>query len=328
MKHFIGIDIAKQKIDCCYYNGDLSSCVFDSFINNADGFFEFFSFITSISDIKNIRIGFEATSTYMIPLQKYLDSLKIKYILINPQKLHHYIKYKHKNSKTDKQDAFYIAEYITTLEDKAFNSSHSEIKQLMQSYHSFVKFLTKSETHLKALDDSIFSSQFTSSALLKEVQLFKSQVKSVRNKAIKEQINLVRSYIPEYDFIKSDLIGVSDMTLLSVLPLIYDNSEKYTLKQFQSFFGLNPVQFDSGKSVSKHQRISKAGKEQVRSLLYMSSLSSITYNEESREKYQTLLARGKPKKVALTAISAHILRAIIKKLNYYKNQGLGDYEKH
>lgn len=322
MKHFIGIDISKQKIDICYFNGDYSTSVFDSFVNNIDGFFDLFSYISSISDLKNIRIGFEATSTYMIQLQKYLDSLSIKYILINPKKLHHYIKYKHKNSKTDKQDSYFIAEYITTLDDVDFKSSHSEVKQLIQSYHSFVKFLTKSETHLLALDDSILASQFSSDALSKEIFLLKSSIKKIKNQAVKEQINLVKSYIPEYEYIKKDLVGVSDMTLLAVLPLIYENSEKYTLKQFQSFFGLNPVQNESGSSIHKYQKISKYGNSHVRSLLYMASLSSITHNIELKQKYERLLFKGKPKKVALIAISAHILRAIITKLNYYKKQGL------
>lgn len=316
---YIGIDVAKTKFDVCVFNGDYSKFLYKSFSNDINGYFELFSYISFVNDVKNIRIGFEATSTYMIGLQKYFDSLKIKYVLINPKKIHHYIKYKHKNSKTDKQDSFFIAEYVSSLSDDSFVSSHSEMKQLFKSYHSFIRFLTKTETHLKALGDSVKASQFSSDKMKNELESMLSQTRKLRNHAIADFANSVKSVMPEYDLLKKDLIGVSDMTLLAVLPLIYDDSEKYSIKQIQSYFGLNPVQFESGSSVSKHERVSKAGNSYARSMLYMSALSSITHNTELKMKYERLVSRGKPKKVALIAIASHVLRAIITRLNHYKS---------
>jgi transposase len=266
-----------------------------------------------------VRLGFEATSTYMVGLQKYFDSLNLKYILINPKKIHHFIKFKHKNSKTDKLDSFFIADYISTLDDSSFSSSHSETKQIFNSYHSFIRFLSKSETHLKALEDSILNSHFTSSKLYDELTIMRTSLKKTKNHAVADYVNAVKTFIHEYDLIKSDLIGVSDMTLLAVLPLIYENSETYSIKQIQSYFGLNPVYKESGSSVNKMQKISKYGNNYARSMLYMSALSSITHNSEMKIKYDRLVSNGKPKKVALIAIASHTLRAIVTKLNYYKS---------
>ncbi len=88
---YIGVDMAKSKFDICINNGDFSSSVYNSYSNDLDGFFNFFILLESVNHFENIRIGVEATSTYMINFQKYLDSHKIKYILINPSKLHHFI---------------------------------------------------------------------------------------------------------------------------------------------------------------------------------------------------------------------------------------------
>ncbi len=316
---YIGVDIAKLKFDICLHNGNFSNCVYESYSNNFDGFFNFFSFLESANLLVNIRLGLEATSTYMVNLQKYLDSHSIKYILINPSKLHHYIKYKNFESKTDKLDSYYIADYLTTLDNKLFNSSHSATKSLYKSYSGYIAMIIKTETHLKGLSDSILNDDFTSLTMKNEIIALKLALTKTKNVTLKELITTIKISMPEYDLVKNDLIGVSDKTLLAVLPIVYDISEKYSLKQLQSLIGLNPVYKDSGSSVHKKQHISKSGNNEARKMLYMSAVGSVRSNTELKIKYDRLLANGKPKKVALIAISAHIFRAIIIKLNYYKS---------
>ena len=316
---YIGIDIAKSKFDICLYSGNYSDCVYQSYTNDLDGFFELFSFIESVNHLENIRIGFEATSTYMIALQKYLDNHKVKYILINPKRLSHFVKYKHSKNKTDKLDSFYISDFILTLQDKDFNSSFNKTKTLYKSYNAYINLIIKTEVHIKGITDSIMSDDFISPYLKKEVLDLNQYLVRTRKKILAEFLITIKIAMPEYDHIKNDLLGVGDKTLLCVLPLIYEISDKYTLKQLQGFVGLNPVFTDSGSSVNKMQRISKQGNKEARKMLYMSSLSAIQSNDFLKEKYQRLLNNGKPKKVALVAISAHIFRAIVTKLNYYKN---------
>ena len=272
-----------------------------------------------MNDLQDIRIGLEATSTYMINLQIQLDTQEINYLLINPKKLHHYIKYKHTESKTDKLDSYYIADYITNLEDKSFNSSHSKTKMLYKTYASYLNMIIKTETHIKGITDSVMNDDFISPSLKTEILSFNENLRKTKKKVLQESLEVIKISMPEYDHIKNDLSGVGDKTLLAVLPLIYDISEDYSLKQLQSFLGLNPVYKDSGSSVHKKQYISKAGNKEARKMLYMASLSSVQSNGILREKYERLLANGKPKKLALVAISAHIFRAIVTKLNYYKN---------
>ena len=316
---YIGVDIAKKTFDICLHDGNYSSCVYQSYSNDLDGFYELFSFLESVNHLENIRLGLEATSTYMIQLQKYLDTHKMRYILINPRQIHHFIKYKNYESKTDKLDSYYISDYIRTLDDKAFKSSFSKTKTLYKSYSAYLNLITKTETHIKGLSDSIMSDDFISPLLKDEIFRLNESLRKTQNKVLKEFIVTIKIAMPEYDHIKNDLVGVNDKTLLAVLPVIYDVSEKYTVKQLQSFVGLNPVHKDSGTSVHGMQRISKAGNTVARSALYMASLSAVQHNDLLKEKYQRLVENGKPRKKALTAISAHIFRAIVTKLNYYKN---------
>ncbi len=194
---YIGVDIAKDKIDICINNGNSSGHVYSSYSNNLDGFLNFFLLANSINHLKNIRIGLEATSTYMIALQKYLDLHEIKYILINPNKLHHFIKYKHKESKTDKLDSYYISDYIMTLRDRNFNSTHSSRKTLFQSYNAYINLITTTETRLKGLNDSILSNDFTSQALQNQIKNLKLALTKTKNVAQKDFLETLKISMPE-----------------------------------------------------------------------------------------------------------------------------------
>ena len=315
---YIGVDIAKEKFDICIYDSNFSSSVYETYSNNIEGFDNFLSLIKSSNDLKYIRVGMEATSTYMTQLQIYLDNLNVKYILINPKQIHHYIKYKNFESKTDKLDSYYIADYITTLEDLKFNSSHSKVKFEYKTIQAYTNLIIKTETHIKGLESSILGQDFMNIDLEADLLTFKTLLKKQKNKYEIRLIDIARQAMPEYDYIKQDLQGVGDKTLCAVLPIIYEVSTVYTSKQIQSFLGFAIVYAESGSSLHKKQKISKSGNSYARKMLYMAAVSSIRSNSFLKDKYNRLVENGKPPKVALVAISAHILRAIYSKLNYYK----------
>ncbi|WP_324171723.1 IS110 family transposase [Sulfurimonas sp.] len=220
----VGVDIAKSKFDICIYNGNFSSCKYESYSNDLEGFYNFFSLLNSINNLQDIRIGLEATSNYMYPLQKYLDLHSVRHILINPKQLHHYIKYKNYQSKTDKLDSYYIADYISILKDDSFNSSHSKTKALYKSYNNYIKLVIKTEVHIKGLSDSMVDNDFISPTLKTEILKFNEHLAKTKKKILAELLVTIKISMPEYEHIKSDLVGVADKTLLAVLPLIYEIS--------------------------------------------------------------------------------------------------------
>lgn len=77
--------------------------------------------------------------------------------------------------------------------------------------------------------------------------------------------------------------------------------------------GVVPLNNDSGKMRGK--RTTWGGRADVRSALYMATLSAVKHNDILKQFHQRLLAKGKPKKVALVA-SMHklltIMNAILK----------------
>ncbi len=76
-------------------------------------------------------------------------------------------------------------------------------------------------------------------------------------------------------------------------------------KQIAALVGVAPLARDSGKK--RGQRHIQAGRGQIRSVLYMATLTATRFNPTIKAFYQRLLKAGKLKKVALTACMRKLL---------------------
>ena len=72
-------------------------------------------------------------------------------------------------------------------------------------------------------------------------------------------------------------------------------------KQLVAYLGLDPTPYESGSSLHRHATISRRGNAAIRSLLYFCALGGVRGNNPLAAFYHSLLARGKPKKLALVA---------------------------
>ena len=79
-------------------------------------------------------------------------------------------------------------------------------------------------------------------------------------------------------------------------------------KQLSSYFGLSPSIRQSGSSLNSRGIISKAGNKDMRKMMFMCSLSASFFNKTCQAQYQRIVNKGKPKKVALIAVSNKLLK--------------------
>ncbi|MDD3506641.1 MAG: IS110 family transposase, partial [Sulfurimonas sp.] len=157
---------------------------------------------------------------------------------------------------------------------------------------------------------------------LKDLYDIQKYLSLTKSRIEKNSIALLYSSCPEAKQIKNDIAGVGDKLLLYLIPHIYDHFDKFTLKQINAFFGLNPISYQSGTSVYKKDKLSKKGDKHVMKFLYMASVSAVRSNEILKEKYLRLKDSGKPSKVALASIMSHLLRAIVIKLSHHTKRDL------
>ena len=83
-----------------------------------------------------------------------------------------------------------------------------------------------------------------------------------------------------------------------------------TVRQWVAHSGLDPAHQDSGTSVHKPSRISRAGNRHLRRALYMPALSAVRWDPHLRAFYEALQARHKTKLQALMAVARKMLHAI------------------
>ena len=135
--------------------------------------------------------------------------------------------------------------------------------------------------------------------VLKEL---KKQLKSMDERidtAIKaDQINARRDEI---------LQSVKGLGPVTVSTFVAELPELGQLNRHQvaKLVGVAPINNDSGQSNGK--RKAAGGRSTVRRTLYMATLVATRFNTQIRTFYQRLVAKGKPKKVALTAAMRKLL---------------------
>ena len=150
---YVGIDIAKSKFDVCIKGDSFDTSTFITLQNNVKGFNSLIVFLASFGS--DFHLGFESTSTYMIPLQNFIENNGLTYTVVNISSLKHFIKYNNFQNKTDKRDSFYIALYLENSSGSNVATSINKFRNYFKMYNTSISLLKKMETQLKGLNDSL-----------------------------------------------------------------------------------------------------------------------------------------------------------------------------
>lgn len=127
--YVVGIDCSKYKHDC-FIATETGEVIRDTFTfdNSGTGFTQFFSILETLNCPKSqIKVGFESTSHYMVPLMKHLSVKGYEFILLNPVIVSRFRRSTTlRRIKTDKIDAKTIAQVLASSDYESYH---------MQVYH-------------------------------------------------------------------------------------------------------------------------------------------------------------------------------------------------
>ena len=118
---------------------------------------------------------------------------------------------------------------------------------------------------------------------------------------IEAQIKDALEADPDLAKLKAKLIRVEGIGEITVLALLTQLPELGQLsnQEIAALVGLAPDCQDSGQKTGRRRIFGERGL--IRSVLYRAALSAVRFNKPLKAFYNRLLARGKPKKVALVA---------------------------
>ena len=151
---YVGIDVSKEKFDACGI-GDEGKKIFSlSCSMNRNGFDKLVLQLTKLSTA-SLLLGMESTASYHIALFSYLTAKGYRVAIINPLLIANFAKLSLRKTKTDKKDAFTIAQFLL-LQRKAVNthtaSPHlTELRDLSRRRERLVDQMTSLKNDMKRI---------------------------------------------------------------------------------------------------------------------------------------------------------------------------------
>jgi len=290
---FIGIDVAKDQLDVHVFPSDDAFAV----ARDSEGLA---ALIERLSPLDPHFVGLEATGGFELTVAAALVSAAIPLAVVNPRQIRDFARATGQLAKTDALDAKVIARFAAKVQPEARPVPDEQARalgELVARRRQVIEMMTAERNRRR---------QLISRRLLKSVD----RLLAVLQKELTELDHDIGEGIRgtpawrERDELLRSVPGVGDVvarTLIADLPEL----GRLDRKQIAALVGIAPINRDSGKMRGK--RTTWGGRAKVRSVLYMAALVASRRNPVLAAFYRRLVAAGKPKKLALTAVMRKLL---------------------
>lgn len=325
MKTVIGIDVSKSKLDCLWLREiDGHKVKMKVHPNTPGGFEQLQAWAQKQTGqtIKNILFVMEATGIYHERLAYALYEAGAQVAVLNPAQVRDYAKGIAVRTKNDKKDSLVLALY-----------GAKESVRLWQPEPQSIRRLKALLARLSALEEDIRR---------EKNRLEKAQI-SPDNQTVEDSIHTVLVGLEQEKKRLEKLIGnhidgdpqlKNDQHLLESIPgvgkvlgrymmAVFRSRPFHSARQMAAYLGAVPVEYQSGTSVNKRPRLSKAGSATIRAKLYLPAVVACRYNPTAKALYERLLARGKAPMAAIGAVMrklVHICFGVLKHQKAYSTQ--------
>jgi transposase len=267
--------------------------------------------VKKLVKLPGIIVCLEATGVYHFDLSLALHDVGMLLMVVNPKASHNFAKVLMKNSKTDAVDANTLAEYAARMDFVAWTRPSDETIAL-RSFARRINALTSQKAAAKNHLHALTATSETPKAVRKDAKLAITQLEKRIDHLTVEALVLIGKH-PELERILALLIGIKGVGETSAIALMGELlllPPDLTHREWVKFAGLDPRAFDSGKSVHKKTRISKAGNRHIRAALYFPALSAKQHDKHVKAYFQHLMDNGKTPLQGVCAVMRKLLHAI------------------
>jgi transposase len=267
--------------------------------------------IKKLTKLSGIIVCMEATGVYHFDLAIALHDAGLKVMVINPKVSHNFAKVLMQNSKTDDVDANTLAVYAERMDFLPWTRPPKE-NIALRCFSRRINALTDQKAATKNHLHALLASEETPKAVLRDANLAITQLEKRIANLTDDALTLIGKHA-ELTRVLALLTGIKGIANTSAIALMGELlllPPELSHRQWVKFAGLDPRAFESGKSVHKKTRISKAGNHHMRAALYMPALSAKQHDLYVNAYYQHLLDNGKLPLQAICAIMRKLLHAI------------------
>ena len=290
---FVGIDVSKQRLDVHVRPSGESWSV----DNDAKGHAEL---VDKLRSIAPQLVVLEATGGYQASAVAELGASSIPVAVVNPRQVRDFAKATGQLAKTDAIDAAVLAHFAESIRPEPRpvpDELTLELQALVTRRRQLIDMRTAETNRLETCRVMKVRRN-----IQKVINMLTRQIGNVDDD-IDTRIRNSPLWREREDLLAST-IGVGTTTartLLTQLP------ELGTLnrREIAALVGLAPFNNDSGKR--RGLRSIRGGRAEVRSMLYMATVTAVRCNPQIQRVYRRLVAGGKLKKVALIACARKLL---------------------
>jgi len=292
-REFVGIDVSGEYLDLHVYPAGYTCRV----TNDQCGMKEL---LKKLSGYDVTLIVVEATGGLQRECAAFLASAGYEVSVANPRQVRDFARALGLLAKTDRIDAYVIARFGEAIKPESritVETQRDSLSDLLVRRRQLIRMINMEQNRLKRLK------------VEKMAQRVKAHTVWLRNecRAVDEALDTAIEQHPAWQRISRLLQSVPGVgpvvtrTLIAGLPEL----GKLSRRRIASLVGVAPINRDSG--MMKGKRTTWGGRADIRSVLYMAALVASKCNPVIRDYYESLLARGKLPKVALTACMRKLL---------------------
>ncbi len=310
-KHFIGIDVSKDKLDMVITCG--KEMLHHQVIGNQTE--AVLSYVSEVKKIDGFRLsssvfGMEHTGIYNIPALRALRQVKAHIVLEDVTLMRSSLG--KLRGKYDEIDAYRVARYLfkNRGELRLYEQRRSVIvklsllyslrSRLLTHYHAMRVPLAESNKFMDREEVDLLNSLSSHSVSALKADLVKAEdalMTTVSSDARIQRLYEVITSVP----------GVGKITAVQIIITTNEFLDITDPKKFASYAGVAPFRRESGSVVGK-ARVSVFANREIKSLLHICAMSAVAHKSDLQAYYfRKTKIEGKPKMLALNAVRYKII---------------------
>ncbi len=285
---FVGIDISKSSLDACVLPDGQTV----TYQNTAAGIASFLAFLATVDDIE--RLVLEPTGGYERLVVAALQTARLPVAKVNAKQIRQFARACGQLSKTDRIDAFILADYARRMETRILPQRSSQERALadfVSRYRQLSHMIVQEKNRREKLTGR------TKVWIEESLRFLLDQ-----RQAIVDEMTACLKADAELGRKAEVLMSLKGIGLRTACFILADLPELgHTDKgQIAKLVGVAPLNRDSG--LMRGKRMIAGGRRHLRDALYVAALPAIRFDPDMKAFFTRLKQQGKPGKVALVAV--------------------------
>ena len=298
---YLGIDVAKAKLDCALLDPQAGKIKHKVVSNDALGYTHLAEWLSKQGvAFAELHAVLEATGVYHEQAALWLVDVGATVSIANPAQVKDFAHGLAVRTKTDGIDSVVLARYGALVKPQTWQAPSPEVRELKALLTRLEALETDLRRELNRQEKAMVSGapDRVQASLRTHLAVLKQEIASLQA--------AIDDHIDRHPTLKADrerllsIPAVGDKTANRMLAVLHSHRFK-SAEQVAAFLGLVPIAHQSGSSVQRRPRLSKAGDAKARAVLYMAAISAIRCNPDIKALYERLIAKGKAKMAALGA---------------------------